>query len=199
MPTNTKEYRKKYYKKHKKKILTGNKKWRVKHPIKYKRSQKKYYIKNKKIIKKRVKKYGKKHAEKYIKRSRKWYKDNIKRIKIKRKKNRLKKMRYLRNYNYTPKSRFSYVKSTAKRRGHGMSLSFKQYLKLISKLCYYCGISLMDECGGGLDRINNKHGYHFDNVLPCCGSCNKTRGDRWTVEEFKIMIKALIKFRKNKR
>ena len=49
-------------------------------------------------------------------------------------------------------------------------------------MCYYCNLEL-NETGIGLDRLDNKNGYNIDNVVPCCGPCNYTRGNRFTVKE----------------
>lgn len=51
---------------------------------------------------------------------------------------------------------------------------------------------------GGMDRIDNNIGYTYNNVLPCCGTCNKIRGDRLTVDEMKYVMEKLIEYRKNK-
>jgi hypothetical protein len=65
------------------------------------------------------------------------------------------------------------------------------------KGCHYCFSSLLTETGIGLDRINNNLGYSLDNVLPCCGNCNKIRQDKLTVEEMKVAMSAIINYRKN--
>ena len=33
-------------------------------------------------------------------------------------------------------------------------------------------------------------------TILCCGVCNKARGDRYSMEEFKVMVNALLKYRK---
>jgi hypothetical protein len=65
---------------------------------------------------------------------------------------------------------------------------------IISKGCYYCGYS--DNIG--LDRIDNTKGHCKANVIPSCTTCNMTRGNRFTVEEFK-KIGQMIKEIKNER
>lgn len=69
----------------------------------------------------------------------------------------------------------------------------------ISHPCFYCGRSWKGETDYSsywLDRIDNSKGYEIGNVLPCCGSCNKMRGNRYTVQETQIMVKALLAYRK---
>lgn len=98
------------------------------------------------------------------------------------------------------KVRFLNAKSQAKYRKIYFDLTLEQYIDFINKGCYYCGESLLESTAIGLDRINNDKsiGYRIDNLLPCCGLCNQTRGDRWTVEETKIMILAILESRKNR-
>ena len=94
-----------------------------------------------------------------------------------------------------PKSRYSDLKSDAKRKGY-FNINFDQYTKLINNVCHYCKKTLKEEKGHSLDRIDNSKGYTLDNVLPCCGFCNKLRGNLLTVKEAEILIKPLVKLRK---
>jgi len=50
------------------------------------------------------------------------------------------------------------------------SLTKEQYDELIYKPCYLCGFK--NSVGNGLDRQDNNIGYTYDNVLPCCSTCN---------------------------
>ncbi len=102
-------------------------------------------------------------------------------------------------YKFT--NRFSQAKSNAKTREIIFELTKSAYLALVAMPCHYCNDyfkSSTGETGIGLDRINNDKtiGYTVGNVLPCCGICNCTRNDHWTVEENKTMIEAVISFRK---
>lgn len=101
----------------------------------------------------------------------------------------------------TPKARFKFSIQAARKREIFWEIAYQDYFQLISKPCYYCETSLSLETGVGLDRINNDKtiGYKLENVLPCCGLCNITRQDNFTVEEFKIMMQAVIKFRNDKK
>lgn len=76
-------------------------------------------------------------------------------------------------------------------------LDFDSYLEIIKDPCYYCGSDLIEKYGLGLDRIDNQQGYHPDNVLPCCGDCNKLRSDRLTVEETLVAVSAILAYRKS--
>ena len=94
---------------------------------------------------------------------------------------------------------YRYSKSfiRAKSRKKTFSLDKETYIALISLPCHYCRkITLGQEIGIGLDRIDNEKGYEVGNVLPCCKECNKHRQDTWTVKETEIAIDAVLKFRK---
>lgn len=72
-------------------------------------------------------------------------------------------------------------------------ISLEDFRALCLRDCWYCGGVLGKvKFGKGLDRINNKGHYEIENVLPCCRTCNRIRGDNITVEEAKGMIKHLL-------
>lgn len=97
-----------------------------------------------------------------------------------------------------PSRRFSRAKGSAKNRELEFTLTFEQYEALIALPCFYCNGELgISRTGIGLDRLDNSKGYTIDNVVSCCGDCNRTRGDRFTPEETKIMIETILHFRKN--
>jgi hypothetical protein len=102
-------------------------------------------------------------------------------------------------YHATVKGRYSYLKNSLKRYGKVLecTITLEQYEKLIENSCYYCSGPLFHSAyGAGLDRIDNSLGYHVNNVLPCCGECNKLRSNRLSVSETVEVIKLLKKFRK---
>jgi hypothetical protein len=83
------------------------------------------------------------------------------------------------------------VKSTAKFRGIEVTVTQAQVLALAAMPCAYCGCPPEPKKGGsygrgawnGLDRIDSAKGYLPDNVLPCCVTCNRAKGDL-SVAEF---------------
>lgn len=91
-------------------------------------------------------------------------------------------------------TRFSHSKSYAKKLHYKWELTLNEYADLLSKPCYYCGYLLTNEMGVGLDRIDNDKsiGYVMGNVLPCCGLCNVTRSDNFSVPEM-LLIGKIIK------
>lgn len=92
------------------------------------------------------------------------------------------------------RNRSSVAEGKARRRGIDWNLTPEQYEEITSKPCHYCAGSL-PKTYGGLDRIDNSKGYEPTNVLPCCTQCNITRNAFYTVEEMKVMITVLFKFR----
>ncbi|MFN7302497.1 MAG: hypothetical protein ACK5U7_13575 [Bacteroidota bacterium] len=72
----------------------------------------------------------------------------------------------------------------ANNRGIEFSLSKKQFTKITSLPCNYCGQEPSREVNfknqkllvNGLDRVDNKAGYHNDNVVACCTQCNMSKG-----------------------
>jgi hypothetical protein len=94
------------------------------------------------------------------------------------------------------KRRYRVAKHLAYRRKMKFLLTFEEYTNLISQPCYYCGADLVFEHGASIDRIDNEKGYMLDNLLPCCNICNKGRNTIYTVDEWKIMMGACLKFRK---
>jgi hypothetical protein len=93
--------------------------------------------------------------------------------------------------------RFNRAKNQARYRSLTFTLTQNEYSQTVSKPCFYCEGPL-PAFGYGLDRIDNTKGYTPDNVIPCCTDCNRGRGARYTVEEFKVMIDALMTYRADK-
>lgn len=94
----------------------------------------------------------------------------------------------------SPGRRFSKYKESAKVRNIKFNLERKQFIKLTSQPCHYCGkfsqltyaVSKKDYCG--LDRLNSNKGYSADNVVPCCHMCNMMKGTL-SYKEFVSAIK----------
>lgn len=73
----------------------------------------------------------------------------------------------------TPRWRFNYYRAHAKNNGRGFTLSFEEFVKLISGECFYCGDNTSQM---GVDRIDNSLGYVRGNVRTCCSRCNLAKG-----------------------
>ncbi len=91
--------------------------------------------------------------------------------------------------------RFQKLVFKSKSENHVCDLTLEWFSKLLNQPCYYCNSSLLEETGCGLDRKDNKLGYSEVNVLPCCGTCNQIRNVHLTVEEMKVAMEAVLKFR----
>lgn len=100
---------------------------------------------------------------------------------------------------------FHNYKKSAKDRGLAFELSKDDVKSLMAKPCEYCGSEPMSYYepknvnGGfiynGIDRVDSSKGYIHDNVVPCCGFCNRAKIDL-SVDEFKSWIKRLIEYQK---
>lgn len=93
-------------------------------------------------------------------------------------------------YNRTVKGQYSELKHAAKARKIKMNITFEQYELLRRYPCAYCGGAL-PEAGHGLDRLDPDGPYSKDNVVACCWSCNRARGDN--VDRLEVMLFGAIK------
>ena len=90
------------------------------------------------------------------------------------------------------------MKHGARRRDYIWDLTNNQVRQLTSQSCFYCGMKPFQHRASvpgrngtyvynGLDRIDNTQGYLLENVVPCCGRCNKAK-NIMTTEEFKAWV-----------
>lgn len=103
--------------------------------------------------------------------------------------------------------KYGEYKRSAKYRNINFSLTKEQFNELVVKNCFYCdlmptlknltkvGIEIPTH---GIDRVDNKKGYFYENCVPCCKRCNMTKMDM-DIEEFLNYIKRiyLYKFTNN--
>ncbi|MGH7974755.1 MAG: hypothetical protein ACREBR_04470 [bacterium] len=174
---------------------------RLKHPRKFKLYSRKYYKNNKERYREYNKKHYKKYKVKMLLKMKKYVKKNREKL------NKKKRLWYQRTksvirkrYKRSIHGKYLLAKFMAKQRKIEFKLSEIQYEKIVSNPCIYCHTVVYNVSGYSLDRINNskKIGYTVRNVVPCCGSCNRIRGDNLTFEEMIIAMKAVLKFRKCK-
>ncbi len=95
---------------------------------------------------------------------------------------------------------------SAKVRNLNFELSEEQFNWLTTQNCTYCGIEpigLIKAEGkygeykyNGIDRVDSKQGYTFDNSVPCCKFCNMAKRE-YPVEEFLAWIERLKTFNSN--
>ena len=65
---------------------------------------------------------------------------------------------------------------------------------ILKSKCIYCG----DTNNLGCDRIDNNKGHTYDNVVPCCYTCNIARGNNFSFEEMKILGKTIKEIKENR-
>jgi len=99
------------------------------------------------------------------------------------------------NTRFPLRRRLSHARDIARTRKHQCSITDEQFISYWSQPCVYCFKSIIEETGIGLDRLDNNKHYTVDNVAPCCGNCNKIRGDYLTHEEMKAAMGAVLKLR----
>jgi hypothetical protein len=104
---------------------------------------------------------------------------------------------YNRKHRHTT-GRFAGAKSTAKHRKLSWGIKREDYFNLIHLPCFYCGMENDTKAGTGLDRKDNTKGYELDNVVGCCGACNIIRGDRFSIEEMKLLGETVRKIKQNR-
>jgi hypothetical protein len=54
------------------------------------------------------------------------------------------------------------------REGHEATIAEQEYWSLVHAPCHYCGLPK----SSGIDRKDSDRGYHTDNCVPCCKTCN---------------------------
>lgn len=94
---------------------------------------------------------------------------------------------------------FGRMLRSAKRRRYEWQLTKEQFRVLTQRPCYYCGVEPnQGNClsasalnglylYNGLDRVDNSRGYIIDNLVTCCGTCNRAKRTM-TTEQFKVWI-----------
>lgn len=87
-------------------------------------------------------------------------------------------------------NRLTRLRISAKKRNIKVDLNLHYYKELLKLGCAYCGTDLMKEKGYSLDRIDNNRGYVYENVTPCCGTCNKAKGKLESYDFFEWVKRA---------
>jgi 5-methylcytosine-specific restriction endonuclease McrA len=90
-----------------------------------------------------------------------------------------------------PGQRFAVYKSGARVRKIKFELSYKQFMTLWGKPCYYCGVEID---GIGLDRKDPSVGYNINNIVPCCTQCNRAKTIQTTDDFISMCIKVAKRF-----
>lgn len=90
-------------------------------------------------------------------------------------------------------------KRHANRRNFNFSLTREQVIEIIKMNCHYCGSdpvnhkvtknSINGLKYNGIDRTDSTKDYTIDNVVPCCGFCNKAKNNKPVCEFLEWAIK----------
>ena len=87
--------------------------------------------------------------------------------------NREQRVAYVTNWRLTtPRGRYHMYKDNARRRKIEFGISYDEFKTFWKKPCSYCGTPVRTI---GVDRKDSAKGYSVDNVVPCCGPCNRTK------------------------
>lgn len=98
--------------------------------------------------------------------------------------------------------RYSSYRTNANSHGRAFDLTLEDFDDITKQPCYYCGGFngvFQSVPFSGVDRIDSSKGYTKDNVVPCCGKCNRMKGDlpqdKWIQHLQKILnhLKIAIK------
>jgi hypothetical protein len=88
----------------------------------------------------------------------------------------------------SPKGRFKQYINDAARKPVPFNLTYDEFMAFWQKPCHYCGDAIQTI---GLDRIDSSRGYSLDNVVSCCGTCNKMKLIM-SIDEFILHCKKIV-------
>jgi len=90
-------------------------------------------------------------------------------------------------------------KSGAEERGLVFRLTEEEFLEVTGLPCWYCGCEPRKEARkgvtgsyvyNGVDRVDNRDGYVYENCVPCCGTCNSMKSNR-SLEDFLAKVRSI--------
>lgn len=117
---------------------------------------------------------------------------NYKQTKSRRLSNKESYRNIQKRYARTIKGRYNNLKSSAKRRGLEMKITFKKYTQIIEEnKCFYCDTISVGLTGHSLNRIDSSKGYTHENVKICCGICNQIMSN-YSIEELSCRVFKII-------
>jgi len=102
----------------------------------------------------------------------------------------LRRQRMLR-WSRTQRGRATHLRK-AYQRIDACDLTAEEILTYIVQPCVYCGTTAENR---GLDRIDNRKPHIKGNVHTACGECNIMRGNRFTVDEMKLVGAVVARIR----
>lgn len=104
------------------------------------------------------------------------------------------------NHRRSIQNRFMRAKKKAEYKTVAWNLSLEDFKQEIEKPCFYCQNKLCkpSEVGVGLDQIVPGNGYIVGNVVSCCYTCNRIKGDEFSSEETLAAVQAVIALKESK-
>lgn len=106
-------------------------------------------------------------------------------------------------YEVGVKAAWKRFKYRAKRYNKKVNLRYSEFLDLIFQNCFYCGSSPNNRVRSakgfryqGIDRVDSSKGYSKNNVVPCCGLCNRAK-HKLSLKRFLAWLDQVALYRKN--
>jgi hypothetical protein len=100
---------------------------------------------------------------------------------------------------------FHSCQASAHKRNYEWDLTLDDFKNITRLPCFYCGAApgnrvMAPRANGafiwsGIDRKNNREGYHLENIVPCCKICNVAKS-AMSVEEFLEWINRIVEHQK---
>jgi hypothetical protein len=104
-----------------------------------------------------------------------YLKQNAETAKRWREKNQDKMAETNENKKNSRKLNFSVYVRSANIKNIEFSLTYENYISIVEKECYYCGIQ-QEKGFNGIDRLDQSKGYVLENCVSCCKMCNFMKG-----------------------
>ena len=186
-PERVNERKRKWADANREKVREQSRKWKKANPEKVRESARKYYKANPEKMREKARKYYEASPEKHIQSVRKYQKANPERVKERKRK----------YYEANPeKSAACDRRRRARKQSAEGSHTAEQWLarkEEYNNSCAYCGIHESDLASNGHASFRVLHADHIhplskggsddiSNIVPACGSCNCSKGDKWIGE-----------------
>ncbi len=87
-----------------------------------------------------------------------------------------------RTHGITPQQRYENAKASARLRGLAFTLTYSEWLNIISQPCIY-RLKDQRDIHVGIDRRDSRQGYTIENSVPCCEKHNRLKSDILTYQQ----------------
>ena len=180
----------------KKEILQKAKEERIKNPTKYKNKHAEYYQENKDEILMKANKHYQENKNKINIKKAEYYQENKDEVKLQRaiyyQENKegilIKKAEYYQEnkdeiceeqnrYYNTRIGKLKKIYDSTLQSGHIITMSDEEIMDMTDMPCVYCEHETEDGIfRNGIDRLDSSIGYEITNCVPCCWTCNRSKG-----------------------